>query len=173
MQRRWGACSAMYSKHFFICGRFTDVSALCADRCFDDLQGKIPLIQDGRRRLLIINGYGMRCRVYWVRLHPVYSKSSRIKYRCGSGLERLYGAFAGCVINNGGNNPNQREIHRDVKEAQNTDSVALYPAGATDEGHLSATISKRTLRWTLAICSCFSTVSFITTTRMRRATDAQ
>jgi len=39
-------------------------------------------------------------------------------YPCGSGLDRLCGAFAGCVINNGGNNPNQTEIHRDVKEAQ-------------------------------------------------------
>jgi hypothetical protein len=35
----------------------------------------------------------------------------------GSGLKRLCGAWCGCVVNNGGNNPNQTVIHRDVKEA--------------------------------------------------------
>jgi hypothetical protein len=32
--------------------------------------------------------------------------------------QRQCGAWAACVINNGGNNPNQTEVHRDVKESQ-------------------------------------------------------
>ena len=32
--------------------------------------------------------------------------------------ERACGVWAACVVNNGGNNPNQTEIHRDVKESQ-------------------------------------------------------
>jgi predicted 2-oxoglutarate/Fe(II)-dependent dioxygenase YbiX len=32
--------------------------------------------------------------------------------------QRQCGAWAACVINNGGNNPNQTEVHCDVKESQ-------------------------------------------------------
>src|SRR5579859_922942 len=39
-------------------------------------------------------------------------------YVLGNGLKRLCGAFAGCVVNYGGNNPEQTEVHRDVKEEQ-------------------------------------------------------
>ena len=34
------------------------------------------------------------------------------------GLKRGCGAWSACVVNNGGNNPNQTEAHRDVKESQ-------------------------------------------------------
>jgi len=33
-------------------------------------------------------------------------------------LERACGAWSACVVNNGGNNPNQTEVHRDVRESQ-------------------------------------------------------
>ena len=39
-------------------------------------------------------------------------------YVLGNGLKRLCGVFAGCVVNYGGNDPEQTEVHRDVKEAQ-------------------------------------------------------
>src|SRR4030095_16388782 len=35
-----------------------------------------------------------------------------------NGLERLCGAWLGCVVNKGGNDPNQTNIHRDASEAQ-------------------------------------------------------
>ena len=40
------------------------------------------------------------------------------RYPLAKGQSLDCGAWAACVINNGGNNPNQTEIHRDVKESQ-------------------------------------------------------
>jgi len=39
-------------------------------------------------------------------------------YPLNEPCERFCGAWCACVVNNGGNNPNQTEPHRDVKEAQ-------------------------------------------------------
>lgn len=39
------------------------------------------------------------------------------RYPLPSGISRDCGAWTTCVINNGGNNPNQTEVHRDVKES--------------------------------------------------------
>ena len=39
-------------------------------------------------------------------------------YPLPAAAQRGCGAWATCVINNGGNNPNQTEIHRDVRESQ-------------------------------------------------------
>ena len=41
-----------------------------------------------------------------------------LRYPLPNGQKRPCGAWASCVINNGGNNPNQTNIHRDVKESQ-------------------------------------------------------
>ena len=38
-------------------------------------------------------------------------------YPLPNGLDRLCGAWLGCAINNGGNNPNQTNVHRDASEA--------------------------------------------------------
>ena len=38
-------------------------------------------------------------------------------YSLPKGLERLCGAWLGCVVNKGGNDPNQTNIHRDASEA--------------------------------------------------------
>jgi len=38
-------------------------------------------------------------------------------YPLPNGLRRLCGAWLGCAINNGGNNPNQAYVHRDASEA--------------------------------------------------------
>ena len=38
-------------------------------------------------------------------------------YSLPNGLERLCGAWLGCVVNKGGNDPNQTNIHRDASEA--------------------------------------------------------
>ena len=40
------------------------------------------------------------------------------RYPLAKGQTRDCGAWAACVVNNGGNNPNETEIHRDVKESQ-------------------------------------------------------
>jgi len=40
------------------------------------------------------------------------------RYPLGKGQIRPCGAWASCVVNNGGNSPNQTNIHRDVKESQ-------------------------------------------------------
>ena len=39
-------------------------------------------------------------------------------YPLPEGLRRFCGAWLGCAVNNGGNNPNQTNIHRDASEAQ-------------------------------------------------------
>jgi hypothetical protein len=39
-------------------------------------------------------------------------------YPLNEPCQRFCGAWCACVVNNGGNNPNQTEAHRDVKEAQ-------------------------------------------------------
>lgn len=39
-------------------------------------------------------------------------------YPLPADAQRGCGTWAACVINNGGNNPNQTEVHRDVKESQ-------------------------------------------------------
>jgi len=49
--------------------------------------------------------------------------------------QRACGAWAACVINNGGNNPNQTEIHRDVKESQYGYSC-IVSCGNYTGGHL-------------------------------------
>ena len=41
-----------------------------------------------------------------------------LRYPLRNGHKRPCGAWASCVVNNGGNNPNQTNIHRDVKESQ-------------------------------------------------------
>ena len=48
---------------------------------------------------------------------PNFFKES-LRYPSGPGLDRSCNAWAVCVVNNGGNNPNQTNIHRDVKESQ-------------------------------------------------------
>jgi hypothetical protein len=48
---------------------------------------------------------------------PNFFKES-LRYPAGEGLNRGCNAWAACVINNGGNNPNQTNIHRDVRESQ-------------------------------------------------------
>jgi hypothetical protein len=40
------------------------------------------------------------------------------RYPLAKGQTRPCGAWASCVVNNGGNNPNQTNIHRDVRESQ-------------------------------------------------------
>jgi len=55
-------------------------------------------------------------------------------YPLNEPCERFCGAWAECVVNNGGNNPNQTEAHRDVKESQYGYSCVLsfgdYTGGA-------------------------------------------
>jgi hypothetical protein len=48
---------------------------------------------------------------------PNFFKES-LRYPTGPGLRHGCDAWAACVVNDSGNNPNQTNIHRDVKESQ-------------------------------------------------------
>jgi hypothetical protein len=50
-------------------------------------------------------------------LAPNFFKES-LRYPSGPGLSHGCDAWAACVVNDGGNNPNQTNVHRDVKESQ-------------------------------------------------------
>ena len=62
-------------------------------------------------------------------------------YPLPNGLERLCGAWIGCVVNKGGNDPNQTNIHRDASEALYGYSC-LISCGNYTGGELLSMISK-------------------------------